>query len=210
VSRPHGSLDDPGSRVAGEDLEAGAPRWLAQSLRFCPRCGSAIAHGRVDHEDRERHHCTACGFVAYLNPRLVVSTLPVTEDGELVLLRRGVAPGIGDWAQPGGYLEADETAIQGAMRETVEETGLLVEPTRIVGIYSRIPAAVVVIAYEARITGGQMTTTPESLEVRSWSPDEIPWPELAFNTTLWAIRDWVGSVRPDLDVAALGSEHPAR
>ena len=140
----------------------------------------------------------------------MVSTLPVTDDGELVLLRRGVAPGIGAWAQPGGYLEADETAIQGAKRETLEETGLVVEPMRIVGIYSRIPAAVAVVAYEARITGGRMTTTPESLEVRSWSPDAIPWPELAFNTTLWAIRDWVRSVRPDLDVAALGSEHPAR
>jgi ADP-ribose pyrophosphatase YjhB (NUDIX family) len=96
------------------------------------------------------------------------------------------------------------------MRETLEETGLVVEPMRIVGIYSRIQAAVVVVAYEARITGGRMTTTPESLEVRSWTPDAIPWPELAFNTTLWAIRDWVRSVRPDLDVAALGSEHPAR
>lgn len=210
MSRPPGSLDDPGARLFDDDLEAGAPRWLTEALRFCPRCGAPIAHGPVADEDRERHHCTACGFVAYLNPRLVVSTLPVTDDGELVLLRRGVAPGIGAWAQPGGYLEADETAIQGAKRETLEETGLVVEPMRIVGIYSRIPAAVAVVAYEARITGGRMTTTPESLEVRSWSPDAIPWPELAFNTTLWAIRDWVRSVRPDLDVAGLGSEHPAR
>ena len=68
----------------------------------------------------------------------------------------------------------------------------------------------VVVAYEARIVGGEMTPTKESLEVRTWSPDAIPWAELAFNTTLWAIRDWVGSVRPGLDVEALGSEHPAR
>jgi ADP-ribose pyrophosphatase YjhB (NUDIX family) len=210
VNPPGPRIDDPGARLPGDDLEAGAPRWLSDTLRFCPRCGTPIAHGRIPLEDRARHHCPACGFVAYLNPRLVVSTLPVTDDGDLVLLRRALEPGVGDWAQPGGYLEADETAIQGAVRETLEETGLVVEPVRVVGLYSRIQAAVVVVAYEARIVGGAMTSTPESLEVRSWSAESIPWEALAFNTTLWAVRDWVRSVRPDLDVAMLGSEHPAR
>jgi ADP-ribose pyrophosphatase YjhB (NUDIX family) len=203
-------LADPGAGLPGEDLEAGVPRWLTETLRYCPRCGTPIAHGPIEHEDRERHHCTACGFIVYLNPRPVVSTLPVTDAGELVLLRRGVEPGRGDWAQPGGFMEADETAIQGAVRETIEETGLIVEPVGVVGIYSRIPAAVVVIVYEARIVGGRMTTTTESLEVRSWAPDAIPWADLAFNTTLWAIRDWVRGVRPDLGGDALGFEHPAR
>jgi ADP-ribose pyrophosphatase YjhB (NUDIX family) len=203
-------MDDPGARHPADDLDAGAPRWLTQALNFCPRCGTSLARGLVAGEDRERHHCSACGFIVYLNPRLVVSTLPVTDAGELVLLRRAYEPGRGDWAQPGGYLEADETAIQGAIRETIEETGLVVEPVRVVGLYSRVQAAVVVVAYEARIIGGRMTATEESLEVRAWPPDEIPWPELAFNTTIWAIRDWVRSVRPDLDVDALGSEHAAR
>jgi ADP-ribose pyrophosphatase YjhB (NUDIX family) len=164
----------------------------------------------VDGEDRERHHCLDCGFIAYVNPRLVVSTFPVTETGELVLLRRGIPPGYGSWAQPGGFLESDETAVQGAIRETREETGLIVEPTRIVGLYSRPQAAVVVAAYEARITGGQMTATPEALEVRPFDIDAIPWRELAFNTTLWALRDWVRARRPDVDVEALGSDHEDR
>ena len=86
----------------------------------------------------------------------------------------------------------------------------MVEPVRVVGIYSRIPAAVVVVAYEARIVGGRMMATPESLEVRPWAPGAIPWPLIAFNTSLWANRDWVRSVRPDVDVDVLGSEHPAR
>ena len=106
----------------------------------------------------------------------------------------------------GGFLEADETVIQGAVRETREETCLIVEPTRIVGIYSRPQAAVVVIAYQADIVGGTMQVTPESLEVRSFAVDDIPWDGLGFNTTLWAVRDWVRLVRPDLDVDALGEE----
>lgn len=203
-------LEDHGSRLPPDDFLAGAPRWLAGALNHCARCGAALAHGPVHGEDRHRHHCPSCGFVAYLNPRLVVSTLPVTEDGRLILLRRAIPPGYGAWAQPGGFLEADETVIQGAVRETLEETGLEVEPTSIVGLYSRLEAAVVVVAFEARITGGRMGPTAESLEVRDFAPEDIPWPELAFNTTLWALRDWVRRVRPGSDVAGLGREDPAR
>jgi len=177
-------------------------------LRNCSRCGGALSYGAVDGEDRERHRCADCGFVTYVNPRLVVTTLPVTDKGELVLIRRAIPPGYGAWAQPGGFLESDETVLQGAIRETLEETRLIVEPTRIVGIYSRPQAAVVVVAYEARIVAGEMSPTPESLEVRAFSVEAIPWDDLPFNTTLWAVRDWVRSVRPGLDVESLGSEEP--
>jgi ADP-ribose pyrophosphatase YjhB (NUDIX family) len=183
----------------------GAPDWLVPALRNCSRCGGRLAYGPVPGEQRQRHCCTECGSVTYVNPRVVTTTLPVTDAGELVLIRRAIPPGYGTWAQPGGFLEADETVIQGAVRETLEETGLIVEPDRVVGIYSRPEAAVVVIAYQAVIVGGEMTATPESLEVRPFAVDDIPWSGLAFNTTLWAVRDWVRSVRPDLDVDALGS-----
>jgi ADP-ribose pyrophosphatase YjhB (NUDIX family) len=162
----------------------------------------------VEGEDRLRHRCTLCGRVTYVNPRLVVTTLPVTAAGELVLIRRAIPPGYGAWAQPGGFLEADETAIQGAVRETLEETGLIVEPQRIIGLYSRPPASVVVVAYEATIVAGVMAATPESLEVRAFAVEDIPWDGLAFNTTLWAVRDWVRGTRPGLDVDALGVEVP--
>jgi ADP-ribose pyrophosphatase YjhB (NUDIX family) len=199
-------LDDPGARQGVSGFVDGAPDWLGPALRHCSRCGGPLVHGKVDGEDRSRHHCTDCGYVSYVNPRLVVSTLPVTEAGELVLLRRGIPPGYGSWAQPGGFLEADETAIQGAVRETLEETRLQVEVTDIVGIYSKPNAAVVVAAYRAVIVGGEMSPTSEALEVRPFSVDDIPWAGLAFNTTLWAVRDWARTVRPDLDVDSLGSE----
>ncbi len=129
--------------------------------------------------------------MTYVNPRLVVTTLPVTEAGEIVLLRRGIEPGYGSWAQPGGFLEVDETVTEAAIRETVEETGLVVEPRDIVGLYSRLEAAVVVVAFEARIVGGHARLTPEALEVTAFTPDAIPWDEIAFTTSVWALRDWV-------------------
>lgn len=182
------------------DIESGrgVPDWLAASVTFCSRCGSKLRFGAIPGEERHRLACPSCGFVAYVNPRLVVTTLPVTDAGELVLIRRGIAPAIGSWAQPGGFLEVDESVTEAARRETLEETGLVIEPGAIVGLYTRLEAAVVVIAFEARIVGGAPRTSAESLEVRSFPPAEIPWDGIAFKTTYWAIADWLGRHHPEL------------
>ena len=176
----------------------GVPPWLAASLNFCSRCGAPLVFGPVAGEDRERLICSGCSHVAYVNPRLVVTTLPVTDDGEIVLIRRGIEPGKGSWAQPGGFLEVDETVNQAAIRETWEETGLLVEPGEIVGLYTRLEASVVTIAFEARIVGGTAATTPEATEIVAFAPEDIPWTGIAFKTTMWALRDWIERHRPDL------------
>ena len=182
------------------DIETGGgtPIWMARSLNYCSRCGSRLRYGEVEGEHRERLVCDNCGHIVYVNPRLVVTAFPVTDDGELVLLRRGIEPGYGSWAQPGGFLEVDETVHQAAIRETWEETGLVVEPGEIIGLYTRLEAAVVTIAFEARIVGGTAAPTPEALEIAAFPPDAIPWPELAFKTTAWALRDWLGRHHPDL------------
>ena len=174
----------------------GAPRWVLQSLNYCARCGTELVAGVPPEEPRERMACPACGFIAYVNPRLVVTTIPVTDAGEAVLIRRGIEPGYGSWAQPGGFLEVDETVTEAAVRETLEETGLLVEPGALVGLYSRLEAAVVTLVYEARIIGGAVRETPEALEVRAFAADAIPWPEVAFKTSYFALRDWVETRHP--------------
>ena len=176
----------------------GVPTWIAQSLNFCSNCGSALNLGAIDGEDRDRLSCAACGHIAYVNPRLVVTTLPITDDGQLVLLRRGIDPGRGAWAQPGGFLEVDETVHEAAIRETREETGLIVEPGEIIGLYTRLEAAVVTIAFEAQVVGGSPTPTREALEIATFDPEAIPWPVLAFRTTMWMLRDWLDRRRPDV------------
>lgn len=186
---------------AGDELLGfvdGAPAWLAATVNFCSRCGTRLSFGLVDGECRQRAACDACGFIHYVNPRLVVTTIPVGSDGQVVLLRRGIEPGLGAWAQPGGFLEVDETAIAGAVRETREETGLIVEPMRIVGLYSKPQAAIVVVAFESRIVGGHPTVTPEALEVRAFAADAIPWPDVAFDTSVWALSDWIRANHPHL------------
>jgi ADP-ribose pyrophosphatase YjhB (NUDIX family) len=177
---------------------SGIPAWLAATLNYCTRCGAPLRLTQVEDEERERLLCTDCGYIAYVNPRLVVTTIPVTDAGEVVLLRRGIEPGLGSWAQPGGFLEIDETVHEGAVRETLEEIGLVVEPGDIIGLYSRPEAAVVVLAFEARIAGGEVRTSPEALEVRAFRPEAIPWQDIAFRTTTWALRDWLRRRHPEL------------
>lgn len=176
----------------------GVPGWLAASLNFCSRCGQALEFGPLPGEERERLSCPVCGFIAYVNPRMVVTTLPITADGEVVLLRRGIEPGYGAWAQPGGFLEIDETVHEGAVRETLEETGLEVAPGAIVGLYSRQQAAIAVVAFEAAIVGGEMRTSVEAVEVVPFRAEELPWADIAFDTTTMALRDWLALRRPDL------------
>ena len=199
-------LDDPAARLPVRGFEKGAPEWMGPMLRHCARCGGRLLYGHVPADDRPRYHCSECGHVNYINPRLVATALPITDDGRIVLIRRAIPPGVGTWAQPGGFMEADETVIQGAVRETFEETGLEVEPTSIVGIYPQPRASVVVVVYAAAIVGGTMAVKPETLDGRAVAIDDLPWEGIGFSTSLWAVRDYVRSVRPDLDVDRLGTE----
>jgi ADP-ribose pyrophosphatase YjhB (NUDIX family) len=181
----------------------GVPSWIADSLNFCSRCGSPLVFGAIPGEDRDRLACPDCGHIVYVNPRLVVTTFPITDAGEIVLIRRGIEPGKGAWAQPGGFLEVDETVHEAAIRETHEETGLIVEPGEIIGLYTRLEASVVTIAFEARIVGGTAAPTPEATEVIAFAPEDVPWAGIAFKTTTIALRDWFGRRHPDLVVPAV-------
>ena len=188
----------PDGRSTDVPAGAGVPAWLAASLNHCTNCGARLELGPVPGEERDRLRCPACGHIVYVNPRLVATAFPVTDAGEVVLLRRGFEPGRGWWAQPGGFLEVDETPTEGAVRETLEETGLEVATGEILGLYARLEAAVVVLAYEARVVGGAVRTSPEALEIRAFSPDAIPWSEIAFRTTWWALVDWLARRHPEI------------
>ncbi len=176
----------------------GVPAWVAATLNHCSRCGSELVYGPLEGEHRHRLACPSCGHIAYVNPRLVVTTVPLTEAGEIVLIRRGIEPAIGAWAQPGGFLEVDETVHEGAIRETLEETGLLVEPEEIIGLYSRLEAIVVVAVFEARIVGGEPRLSPEATEIQAFAPEAIPWAGIGFKTTYFALVDWLAKRHPDL------------
>jgi ADP-ribose pyrophosphatase YjhB (NUDIX family) len=151
--------------------------------RFCPRCGrpAEVTFPR-------RIVCPHCGYSAYFNPKPVAGAIPVDDDGNVILLRRGFDPGQGLWTFPGGFVDLGESVEDAARRETDEELGLAVVLGPLVGVYSRPEDRVVLIVYRAR-TSGRPRTTAEAVEVRSFAPEAIPWAELAFWSTELALRD---------------------
>jgi len=150
------------------------------------RLGSAIPEG----DTKRRLVCLDCGFVHYINPRPVAGTLPVRADGRVLLVRRAIEPQLGSWVFPGGFMDVGETAEEAAARETREEACLEVRDLRLLGVYTRPAPGVVVIVYEAE-AAGEASAGDETSEVAWFAPDEIPWDELAFDTTTAALRDWV-------------------
>jgi ADP-ribose pyrophosphatase YjhB (NUDIX family) len=62
----------------------------------------------------------------------------IVNAGRVVLIKRGKAPLLGEWSIPGGMLELGETVRQGAEREALEETGLVVRATDLLGVFDRV------------------------------------------------------------------------
>ncbi|NJM42690.1 MAG: NUDIX hydrolase, partial [Anaerolineae bacterium] len=85
--------------------------------------------------DPDDLHHAGCGYVHYENPVPGVGLL-IEHEGQLVLIRRGHPPHVGEWALPSGFIEVDETAEQAAVREAYEETGLQVELTELFSVHS--------------------------------------------------------------------------
>jgi len=154
-----------------------------EGVRFCPRCGKP-----ADVAFPRSISCPHCGYGAYYNPKPVACAIPRTATGEVLLLRRGFAPGEGRWTFPGGFVDLGESTEQAAMRETLEELQIDVELGRLVGVYSSQEDRVLLIVYEARALG-EPRTTPEATEIRAFAPDAIPYDQLAFWSTAAALRD---------------------
>ena len=87
-------------------------------------------------------------------------------------------------------MDVGESAEEAARRETLEEVNLEVENLQLIGVFTRIEPGVVVIVYEAEALG-EGSAGDETSEVRWFAPAEIPWAEIAFDSTEAALRRWL-------------------
>ncbi|ANK83301.1 NUDIX hydrolase [Minwuia thermotolerans] len=154
-------------------------------------------------DDRERMVCDECGWVHYVNPKIVVGA--VCRHGDKVLLcRRAIEPRRGFWTIPAGFMEERETSAEGAAREAWEEAGVELRMGPLLAVYNIPRISQVQLIYKAELAAPGFEAGPESLEVALFDFDEIPWDELAFPSVRWAL-DQVREVWDRDDFATFGN-----
>ena len=134
-----------------------------------------------------RPACDSCGAVVFLDPKLAVVVI-VSRGGKILMVKRDIEPKMGCWSFPSGYVDRGEVVEEAAAREVKEETNVEVEPERLLGVYSSPGGQVVLVAYAARVVGGEAEARDETQAVGWFSADELP--PLPFPHDESIISDW--------------------
>ncbi|WLD11201.1 NUDIX hydrolase [Planctellipticum variicoloris] len=138
-------------------------------------------------DERERLVCGDCGWIHYVNPKVIVGAV-VTSGGKFLLCRRAIEPRAGFWTMPAGFMEEGESAEHGAAREVWEEATARVRLDALLAVYSIPVISQVQLIYRGELTLPGFAPGLESLETRLFGWDEIPWNELAFPSVTWALQ----------------------
>jgi ADP-ribose pyrophosphatase YjhB (NUDIX family)/GNAT superfamily N-acetyltransferase len=162
---------------------------LPKELVYCPVCG----HKLIQREEagRIRQVCENCGYVHYVNPVPAVGIV-IEMEGGVVLIQRKHPPHQGRWALPSGYIEADESAEEAAIREAEEETGLKVEIIELAGVNSfpeGPPLSGIMIFFRARPVGGALRAGDDAADAKVFPAAEVPL--LPFRTHREAMAQWL-------------------
>ena len=158
-------------------------------FQFCPVCGGGLKSLKLKDHEPSRLVCSECTFIFYQDPKLVACSVLELGD-KIVLLRRAVKPQRGKWVMPGGYVDRGEEIKTAAIRETEEECGVKSRIINLLGIYSYPRRIEVVVVYVAEYLSGDLIVGEESQEIKLYCREEIPWNDLAFQSTTDALRDY--------------------
>ena len=158
-------------------------------FRFCPVCGAGLKSSRLKEHEPARLVCEGCDFIFYLDPKLVACAI-VEVDSRIILLKRAIEPEKGKWVVPGGYVDRGEETKSAALRETKEECGIDIKIKNLHGVYSYPGWLEVVIVYLSEYLSGKLIAGDESTDMRLFSPEKIPWDDLAFRSTTDALKDY--------------------
>ncbi|MFN2235074.1 MAG: GNAT family N-acetyltransferase [Anaerolineales bacterium] len=159
---------------------------------YCQRCGHKMSRDLVG--GRERPVCPQCGYVLFKNPVPGVGVL-VEMDGGVVLIKRGHNPKKDRWALPAGFIEADESIEEAALRECKEETNLDIELIEMFHVDSfptdPTPESGIIIFYRAKPIGGNLHPGDDAVEARVFVAESLP-SDVAFRTHRAALARWAG------------------
>ena len=172
-------------------------------MNYCSNCGQPVSLNIPDGDSHDRFVCSSCNTIHYQNPRMIVGCIPAWED-KILLCKRAIDPKYGKWTVPAGFLENNETAEQGAIRETKEESGANVEIVRLHALYSLPHVAQVYAIYLANMTSPYIDPGEESLECRFYKIEEIPWDEIAFTAVTFSLKKYIENLENNSTETFLG------
>jgi ADP-ribose pyrophosphatase YjhB (NUDIX family) len=150
-------------------------------MKFCSACGASVDQRVPEGDTLPRYICDGCETIHYENPKLVVGCIPEWGD-QILLCRRAIEPRLGFWTLPAGFLENGESAAAGAVRETLEEAEARVEIYDMFSFYNLTHINQIYVMFRARLLDLNFGPGTESLEVKLFTEEDIPWNEMAFRT----------------------------
>ncbi|MEM1436840.1 MAG: NUDIX hydrolase [Pseudomonadota bacterium] len=156
-------------------------------MKFCSSCGGPVVLRIPEGDNRERHVCTNCGMIHYINPRIIAGCL-VTKGERVLLCKRAIEPRLGYWTLPAGFMENGETVEQGAARETYEEALAKVDIHGLYTVFSLPHISQVYLFFRGELIGEDYGAGPESLDVGLYEEAEVPWEDLAFPVMTRTLR----------------------
>lgn len=154
---------------------------------------------------RSRSVCPNCHYIAYQNPVPGVGILCEMENG-LLLIQRGHPPNQGQWTLPSGYIEADESSEQAAIRECKEETGLDIELLELFGVGSFPEGSLrsgIVIFYRASPVGGSLQAGDDAADARVFTIEDLP--DIPFHTHREVVERWIKTKRQGTSIPSTGT-----
>jgi len=178
--------------------------------RFCTYCGQPTITAVPAGDTRPRRVCPACHAVHYENPLIVVGCVPEFE-GRILICRRAIEPRRGYWTVPAGFMENDETLEDGAARECLEEAEAQVDIGSLLALVNVPEARQVHVFFRARMSSASCGAGEESLEARLFDTAAIPWEDIAFPSTRYALTQYLAdraAGREELHVTTLKRRQP--
>jgi len=152
---------------------------MAVNMNFCSNCGEKVSFIIPDGDNRQRHVCSGCDTIHYENPKIVTGCIAQWQD-KILLCKRAIEPRHGLWTLPAGFMENEETNMEGAARETAEEANAEVDNMQLFCVFSIAHINQVYTMYLGDLVDGKASAGIESLDVALLSEEEIPWQAIAF------------------------------
>ncbi len=156
-------------------------------MRYCNQCGAKVTGKIPAGDNRLRYVCVSCEEIHYQNPKIVTGCIPEYE-GKVLLCKRAIEPRYGYWTLPAGFMELEETSHEAALRETLEEANARVAVSELYAVFNLPHVSQVYMMYRSQLLDLDFSAGEESLEVKLFAENEIPWDDIAFTTIKYTLK----------------------